>query len=259
MFLEKIIAKKRESLTLRKQQLPLFEILDKLPATNSEKKFYNEVAAKGLSIIGEIKRASPSKGTIKKDLLINKIVENYAECVRCISVLTEENYFLGSPNDLVQVYTRTSLPLLRKDFIVDPYQIYEAKYLGAHCVLLIASILDKKTLKSFNDLAKSLGLDTLIEVHSESDIEKAHYADATIIGINNRDLTDFTVDIKKTLGLRPLISSDILVVSESGIQSKEDIQILKQTKIDGVLIGETFMRSPNIKNTALELIAAYDA
>ncbi|QUH25301.1 indole-3-glycerol phosphate synthase TrpC [Serpentinicella alkaliphila] len=142
-------------------------------------------------------------------------------------------------------------------FIVDPYQIYESKYLGASCILLIASILDENKLRHFNSLAYSLGLDTIIEVHNRDEIAKALYARARIIGINNRNLKDFSLNINRTLELRKYIPNNILVVSESGISNSKDVQVLRKTNIDAILVGEGFMKATNIKDKAKELIEAY--
>lgn len=214
---------------------------------------------KGLSIIGEVKKASPSKGIIREEFNIEEIVKEYSSCVNSISVLTEEHFFHGNPLYLKYICSITHLPLLRKDFIIDPYQIYESKYLGASSVLLIASILDRDTLKAFNKLAYSLGLDTIIEVHSQEDIKNALYAEAKIIGINNRNLNNFTLNLNKTFELRSYIPKDILVISESGISTAEHISYLKQANIDGILVGESFMKTSNIQLKAKELIESYES
>lgn len=258
MILNKIVEKKLETLEIQKLNFPLPILLANIHNLPKPSNFYDAMAKRELSIIGEIKQSSPSKGVLREQLNIEDIVRDYSNSVHGISILTEEHFFKGSPKYLKDVSTMTSLPLLRKDFIIDPYQIYESKYLGASCILLIASILALSTLKSYNALANSLGMDTIIEVHTKEEITKALSAGAKIIGINNRNLNDFTIDINKTVDLRKYIPKNILVISESGINTATDIQLLRQSNIDGVLIGESFMKSDNIEKKARELIAAYD-
>ena len=257
MILDMIVKKKKETVKIQKHRFPLPILLASISNVNQPYSFFEAISKDGLSIIGEVKQASPSKGIIREQFNIRQIVKEYSSSVDCISVLTEEHFFKGSPNYLKDISAMTRLPLLRKDFIVDPYQIYESKYLGASCILLIASLLDENKLKHFNSLAYSLGLDTIIEVHNRDEIAKAMYAKAKIIGINNRNLNDFSLNINRTLELRKYIPNNILVVSESGISNSKDIHVLRKTNIDAILVGEGFMRSTNIQATAKELIEAY--
>ncbi|NLU52817.1 MAG: indole-3-glycerol phosphate synthase TrpC [Clostridiaceae bacterium] len=199
-----------------------------------------------ISFICEIKKASPSKGIIADDFPYIDIAKEYEMAgADAISVLTEPEFFLGRDEYLHEIQREVSLPVLRKDFIIDSYQIYEAKVLGASAVLLIAALLDTDTLRQFIHLCHELGLSALVEAHNEMEIESALKAGARVIGVNNRNLKDFTVDINNSLRLRKLVPDTVLFVAESGIKSKEDIDALKKAKVNGVLIGETLMRSRN--------------
>ena len=171
----------------------------------------------------------------------------------CISVLTEPEYFMGEDRFLQEINRIVSIPTIRKDFIVDSYQIYEAKLLGASCVLLIAALLDTDTLREYKDICDSLGLSALIEAHSAEEIERAIQAGARIVGVNNRDLRTFTVDISNSIRLRNQVPQEILFVAESGIRTAQDIQSLYQAGVNGVLIGETLMRSADKADIIKEL------
>ncbi|MBU3185764.1 indole-3-glycerol phosphate synthase TrpC [Clostridium estertheticum] len=198
----------------------------------------------GLSIIAEVKKASPSKGLIDPDFDPIKTALNYEKYgVDAISVLTEKKYFLGDDKNVLLVKENTSMPILRKDFIIDKYQIYQSHFLGADAILLIAAVLKDK-LKSYFELATSLGLHCLVEVHNNSEIELALECGSKIIGINNRDLSNFNVDIHTTEKLMKYIPYDKIVVSESGISSLSDVLYLKSIGASAVLIGESFMRNP---------------
>jgi indole-3-glycerol phosphate synthase len=207
--------------------------------------FEAAIGAPGLSFICEVKRASPSKGLIAagpEGFPYLKIAEEYeAAGARAVSVLTEPDYFLGSAAYLREIAAALKIPVLRKDFIIDEYQIYEAKVLGARAVLLICALLDKNTLESFLALARSLALSALVEVHNEAELETARAA--RIIGINNRDLATFSVDLAVTERLRPLVPRDCLVVSESGVHTKDDVKRLADCGVDALLVGESFMRA----------------
>jgi len=259
MILDKIVEKKLETIKIQKRRFPLGILLASLSTMHKAPSFYDALSNSGLSIIGEVKKASPSKGILKTDFNIEEIVRDYTNSVNCISVLTEEHFFKGDSQYLKRISDITNLPLLRKDFIIDPYQIYESKYLGASSILLIASILSPQKLRDFNTLAYSLGMDTIIEVHNREEIDMAIYANAKIIGINNRNLKDFSIDINRTLDLRKYIPDGILVVSESGIDNTDHIQLLRQANIDAILVGESFMKSKDIPAKAKELIEAYGA
>lgn len=206
--------------------------------------FEKALAKKELSFICEIKKASPSKGVIAEDFPYLDIARDYEKAgADCISVLTETDYFKGADRFLKEISKTVSIPTIRKDFIIDPYMIYEAKLLGASCVLLIAALLDTDTIREYKAVCDALGLSALIEAHDETEVQSALDAGARMIGVNNRDLRTFTVDIQNSIRLRSLVPRDILFVAESGIKTAEDIQALRQAGVNGVLIGETLMRS----------------
>jgi indole-3-glycerol phosphate synthase len=208
------------------------------------KKGKNETGEKGFSLICEVKKASPSKGEIAKDFPYLEIAKEYEKGgAAAISVLTEPEYFKGNNGHLTEISSSVSIPVLRKDFTVDEYQIYEAKLIGADAVLLICALLDKDTLKEYISICNELGLSTLVEVHSEEEIKMALEAGARIIGVNNRNLQTFQVDFNHCINLKKLIPPDIIFIAESGIQKAEDISALKAAGADGALIGETLMRS----------------
>lgn len=210
--------------------------------------FQNALAKSGMSFICECKKASPSKGLIAPEFPYLEIAKAYeAAGADAVSVLTEPKWFLGDDKYLAQIAEAVKIPCLRKDFTVDEYMIYEARLLGASAVLLICSILDGAQIAEYIAVADSLGLSALVEVHDESEIETALKAGATIIGVNNRNLKDFTVNTDNSLRLRQLIPSDVLFVSESGVQSGEDVRRLSEIGADAVLIGEALMRAPDKK------------
>ena len=206
--------------------------------------FERALAAEGMSFICECKKASPSKGLIAPDFPYLEIAREYeAAGADAISVLTEPKWFLGRDEYLREIAQNVKIPCLRKDFTVDEYMIYEAKLLGASAVLLICSILDADTLKRFHATADSLGLSALVEAHDEAEVRMAVNAGARIIGVNNRNLKDFTVDTENSARLREIIPPDVLFVSESGVKTAEDVEKLRQIGADAVLVGETLMRA----------------
>ena len=207
-----------------------------------------------LAFICECKKASPSKGLIAPDFPYLQIAKDYESAgADCISVLTEPTQFLGDDRYLAEIAAAVRIPCLRKDFTVDPYMIYEAKLLGASAVLLIMSILDEKTAGEYLKVADSLGLSALVETHNEEEVKKALNIGARIIGVNNRNLKDFTVDTENSKKLRELIPGDVLFVSESGVSSPEDVKKLRKIGADAVLIGETLMRAEDKKKRLAEL------
>ena len=209
---------------------------------------------KGISYICEVKKASPSKGIIAEDFPYLTIAKEYEQAgAAAISVLTEPEYFLGSDQYLKEIAQSVSIPILRKDFTVDEYQIYEAKTLGASAVLLICSLLDYKTLNYFLEICGSLGLSALVEAHTTEEVGMAVKAGARIIGVNNRNLKTFDVDVSNCKKLRSLVPDNILFVAESGVKTHGDIDSLRKTGADAVLIGETLMKSAD-KKTALEML-----
>jgi len=208
-----------------------------------------------MALIAEIKRASPSVGVIKEDVDLCRIAREYQTGGACaISVLTEAHFFKGDLSYLCLIKERTSLPVLQKDFILDPFQIYEGRVSGADALLLIASLLDQKQLKEFVDLTQNLNMVPLVEVHNEDDLEKTSLLNLPLIGINNRDLRTFEVDLKTTLRLKGKISSKTKVISESGIKSSEDVRLLREAGVDGILVGEILMRSSDPASKIKELL-----
>ncbi|MCT4542542.1 MAG: indole-3-glycerol phosphate synthase TrpC [Vallitalea sp.] len=252
-----IINMKQQKLNELKKEISERDLRYKIKSIPQRPSFYEAIKKDGLSIIGEVKKASPSKGIIKTEFEPIKIAKQYEKVVDAISVLTEEAYFKGHAKYLQDISKQVNIPLLRKDFIIDSIQIYEAKLLGASAVLLIAAILDEKKLQNFLAIAKSLAMDALVEVHNEKELEMVLKTDAVIIGINNRNLHTFEVNIDTTIKLRKMIPDDMLVISESGIFTGDDIKRLCQVKIDGILVGESFMRSKSIPLKAEEFRNAY--
>ena len=240
----------------RKKTASLEEIREKALALASEKGFPFEDALRkeGISLICEVKRASPSKGMISEDFDHVKIAKEYASAgADCISVLTEPTRFLGDLQFLEDISKVTSVPLLRKDFIVDEYMIYEAKLAGASAVLLICSILDDDRIRNYLKICDDLGLSALVETHDGTEIERAINCGAHIIGINNRNLHDFTVDINNGMSLRLSIPEGVITVAESGIRDHDDIVKLQKAGFDAALIGETIMRSEDKPDTIRKL------
>lgn len=256
MILDEIIETTRKRLVMEKEELSLAVlryVADRMPA---KKDFPFEAALKkeGLHFICEVKKASPSKGVIAEEFDYINIAKEYEIAgASCISVLTEPDYFLGQSSYLKEIKENVAIPVLRKDFIVDSYQIYESKILGADCILLIVSILDDKTLKEYLTLSNKLGLSALVEVHTKEEVERAILAGARIIGVNNRNLQTFEVDINTSFRLRSLIPDSILFVSESGIKTADDIKRCREHKVNAVLIGESLMKASN-KISMLEIL-----
>lgn len=248
-ILDKLSEHAKERVSASKQELSLEE-LKKRVLCLPKKSFEFEKALRGdeLSFICECKKASPSKGLIASDFDYLNIAMDYESAgADCISVLTEPKWFLGSDKYLREITEAVSIPCIRKDFTVDEYMIYEARLLGASAVLLICSILDEHTLKDFIEISDSLGLSALVEAHDEKEVDVAIKSGARMIGVNNRNLKDFTVDTKNSKRLRALIPDDILFVSESGVKDENDVSILREIGADAVLIGETLMRAENKK------------
>lgn len=239
-----------------KKRISMDEIIqtaDKLPV-NNDFPFKKALSGNDISFICEVKKASPSKGIIVADFPYLQIAKDYEKAgASAISVLTEPKYFMGNDNYLKEIASKVNIPVLRKDFTVDSYQIYEAKILGASAILLICAILSDEQLKDYINIAHSLGLSALVEAHDETEVKRAIYAGAGIIGVNNRNLKDFTVDINNSIRLRQLVPKNIIFVSESGIKTPQDIKNLKNNKTNAVLIGETFMRNPD-KTKALNYL-----
>lgn len=255
IYLKDIVDKKRTR--TKEKRFDIESITISIKDIKARPSFYQALAKEGLSIIGEVKKASPSKGIIKEDFKPLEIAKTYENSVDAISVLTEEDFFLGKDEYLQVISREVKLPTLCKDFIITKEQIYNAKLLGASAVLLIVAILSDEELVDFINTARNLGLDALVEVHTREELDKALQADAKIIGINNRNLETFETDIQVTLNLRPYIPEGIIVISESGIHTKEDIVRLRKAYIDGILVGESFMKSSDINYHAEVFKNAY--
>ena len=243
-ILDEIINNTKSKLDKRKNEMPLDKIKKEIESSNFlENSFKNSLIDKEYAIIAEIKKASPSAGIISEDFDPLKKAKEYEEFgASALSILTEEDYFLGSTKYLKDVKKITNLPILRKDFIVDTYQIYESKFIGADCILLIASILNDKQLREFSDLAETLQLDYLIEVHNEEELSRVELFSNAIIGVNNRNLKTFEVDIQNSVRLRNLYKKNNIFVAESGIKNKKDIDMLLANNINVFLIGESLMK-----------------
>ena len=254
-ILDQLAGHARERVAASKSAVPLEELRRQaLSLPKGDYGFEKALRKDGLSFICECKRASPSKGLIAPEYPYLQIALDYeAAGADCISVLTEPKWFLGSGRHLQEIARTASIPCLRKDFTVDEYMIYEAKVIGASAVLLICSLLNEETLREWITLSHSLGLSALVEAHDEEEIQMAVRAGARIIGVNNRNLKTFEVDINNCIRQRKHIPSDILFVAESGIKSREDVAALEKGGVDGVLIGETLMRSPDKEMTLRQL------
>lgn len=258
-ILEEIAEKTRARIRQKRMAVPLEELKDKVKQLpeNREFPFEQALRGEGISFICEVKKASPSKGLIAADFPYLEIAREYeAAGAAAISCLTEPEYFQGADHYLAEIARAVSIPVLRKDFTIDEYMIYEAKLLGASAVLLICAILSDEELNSYIRLAHTLGLSALVEAHTDTEVLRAMECGARIIGVNNRDLKTFRVDVSTSVRLRTLVPADILYVSESGIKTRADIEILLRNGTNGVLIGETFMRSPDKKRVLAELKGA---
>lgn len=256
MILDEIAAKTRERIESEKRKLSFAELKAQAAQLDHNTGFPFEKALEkdGMSFICEVKKASPSKGVIAEHFPYVEIAKEYEKAgADAMSVLTEPFYFQGSNDYLTAIRREVSIPLLRKDFTVDEYMLYEAKKIGADAVLLICAILSPMQLSEYAGIARELGLSALVETHDEAEIEMALQADAKIIGVNNRNLKDFTVDIGNSVRLRELVPDNILFVSESGMKTRADIVRLEENGTDAVLIGETFMRSPDKEGILKEL------
>jgi indole-3-glycerol phosphate synthase len=258
-ILEKIVRSKKERIADAKRQVSMGDIEAKARALPPpERDFLAALAAPrdtGVHVIAEVKKASPSRGMLRRDFRPVDIAREYLEGgASAISVLTEEDHFLGDDRYLLDISREVPLPALRKDFIVDPYQIFEAKVLGASAYLLIVACLSPKLLKDYIALGRDIGLTPLVEAHTAEEVRIALDAGSPVVGINNRDLRTFHTDLKTTFELRPLVPEGVPVVSESGIFTREHIQSLKDAGVQAALIGESLMRQADIAAKLKELI-----
>ncbi|MBP7981849.1 MAG: indole-3-glycerol phosphate synthase TrpC [Arenimonas sp.] len=258
-ILTAILARKHEEVAMRKKYLSQAQLIERCNQMPDTRGFAGALRAKtdaGLpAVIAEIKKASPSKGVIRADFHPADIARAYADAgAACLSVLTDVDFFQGSDVYLRQAHEACLLPILRKDFIVEEYQIYEARALGADCVLLIAAALDDARLRSYAQLAQMLQMDVLLEVHDGKELERALQVDAVLLGINNRNLRTFEVSLDTTLKLSRKVPADKLVITESGILSRDDVALMRRNGIGAFLVGEAMMRAPG---PGLELEALF--
>lgn len=267
-ILDEIVADKKKRLVIHKKEITEAEM--KKMATESVykcKNFKHQLEKDELSIIGEFKRASPSMGNIDGKIELTDRIAQYNEAVDAISVLTEEDHFHGGVSYLKKIRKMTELPIIRKDFIIDEYQVYEAKVIEADCILLIAAILDNEKMTRLYSLAKSLGLDVMLEVHTEEEMKRGIELGADIIGVNNRNLVDFTIDLEHTKRLGRYMDEMLnevnakkrpVFVSESGVLKDEDILFLKECKVDALLIGRAFMETEDPEGKAKSWKRVYE-
>jgi indole-3-glycerol phosphate synthase len=252
--LDDIVGATREAVAARKRERPQSELEGQIDVRREGRPFAEALASPGTSLIAEHKRRSPSAGTIREGTSCAEIVRAYERGgAAALSILTEEAHFGGSLADLREARAACDLPILRKDFTIDPYQLYEAKAAGADAVLLVVGSLDDDELWNLWSLANEIDLDAIVEIHDDQELERALEIDCDVIGINNRDLESFTVDIQTTFDLLADVPAGKVVVSESGIHDRWQIEELEQVGVDAVLIGEVLMRAPNPEAAVREL------
>ena len=259
-ILKKIVARKQEEIAERRARVSQAELAEGLTEVDAPRGFVNamqvKLDARLPAVIAEIKKASPSKGVLREDFRPADIARSYARAgAACLSVLTDVDFFQGADLYLQQARAACSLPVIRKDFIVDPYQVVEARAIGADCILLIAACLDDAQLQGLNGLAHELGMDVLIEVHDGDELERALQTGNRLIGINNRNLRTFEVSLQTTLELLERIPDGRLVVTESGILAPEDVQLMHEHDVHAFLVGEAFMRADDPGARLAELFA----
>jgi indole-3-glycerol phosphate synthase len=256
MILDAIIANKKEELSETKRQVPFLDVKTKASHAEPARGFVKSLIGPGdIRLIAEVKKASPSKGVIRDEFDPVTIAQIYEESgASSLSVLTESRFFQGSLAYLGLIRKAVKLPLLRKDFIIDEYQIHEARAAGADAILLIAACLEKHQIEDYLAIAQQLGLDVLVESHTYKELDRSLRAGAMLVGINNRDLTTFTVSLQTTLDLLNDIPDDRIVVSESGVRTRDDVVKLHQAGVDAVLVGESLMREKDIGRKVKELL-----
>ncbi len=255
MILDEICDHKHDEVSRQKTRVPLREVQEQIGQNPPPRDFRAALREPGISLIAEVKRASPSKGDFMLDADPLELASIYMDAgARCISVLTDEKYFKGTLKDLLAVRHGVSAPCLRKEFIVDEYQIYESRAAQADAILLIVRILSDEQLKDYLTLAAQLSLSVLVEVHDEIEVERAMAAGAHIIGVNNRDLSNFTVDLGTTMRLKKMIPGGYVLVSESGINTRDHVVMLEDGGVDAILVGEALVTSGNIHGKIAELL-----
>lgn len=251
MILDQIVADKKRRLPEHKKKIPEWEMRKMAEEYHGMRySLLDALKKEGISIIGEFKNASPSIGEIKSKINLKDRIKEYNMSVDAISCLTEEDHFAGSVSNLKQIRAMTPLPILRKDFMIDAYQFYEARAIGADAVLLITAILDDVQMREFYQLSKELGLDALVEVHDEYELERALKLDADMIGVNNRNLKDFSIELGTTARLKKMVPREKVLVAESGIRSNADVKFLKDCGVDAFLIGRALMEAEHPREVA---------
>jgi indole-3-glycerol phosphate synthase len=259
-ILKKILAKKVEEVTRRRLGITIGNLEEITCGVESPRGFYRALQSKALAkkpaIIAEIKKASPSQGVIRENFNPITIGQDYAmNGATCLSVLTDKDFFQGSEVYLQMVRERCPLPVLRKDFMIDPYQIYEARALGADCILLIVAALEDGQMHELSDVATQLGMDVLVEVHDADELQRALTLDTKLIGINNRNLRSFETSLQTTLELKAEVPADRMIITESGIHTHEDVQLMLDNEVYTFLVGEVFMRAESPGQKMRELFA----
>ena len=260
-ILQRFLARKAEEVAQRRGERPLAELQARTAGLPPTRGFVDavrrRVGAGEAAVIAEVKKASPSKGLIRADFDPASIARSYeAGGAACLSVLTDVDFFQGSDAFLREARAACALPVLRKDFTIDPYQVHEARMLGADCILLIVAALDDAALAGMVNLAHEIGLDVLVEVHDIDELERALQTDAALIGVNNRNLRTFAVSLDTTLDLRDAVSRDRILVTESGIATRDDVQRMREAGVDAFLVGESFMRETDPGAALRRLFAA---
>jgi indole-3-glycerol phosphate synthase len=249
-ILNKIVAVKHEEIAAAKKKISLETIRadaeSRVLTRDFEGALRAKIAAGQAAVIAEVKKASPSKGVLREDFIPADIAQSYAEHgAACLSVLTDRQFFQGQPDFLKQARASCELPVLRKDFMVDPYQVFEARAMGADCILLIAACLDDAQMADLEAIARSLDMAVLVEVHDGAELDRALRLKTPLVGVNNRNLRSFEVSLATTLDLLPRVPADRLLVTESGIQGVADVQTLRAAGVHAFLVGEAFMRAPD--------------
>lgn len=249
-ILLRILARKREEIAERKARRSIAELRDRAASADPPRGFVRAIESRiengQPAVIAEIKKASPSRGVLREDFRPAEIARSYAaHGASCLSVLTDRDFFQGADEFLQQARSACNLPVLRKDFTIDPYQIVEARSLGADCILLIVAALDDTQLAELTAVARDNGIDVLVEVHDAAELERALVLDLPLIGINNRDLRTFETTLETTLALLPMIPPERRVITESGILAADDVEMMRQHGVHGFLVGEAFMKAPD--------------
>lgn len=249
-ILQKILRRKREEVAERSAEVSINALKKRIENASPVRGFINsmqrKIAAGHAAVIAEIKKASPSKGVLRKDFQPADIARSYAEHgAACLSVLTDKDFFQGSEEYLMQARAACDLPVIRKDFIIDPYQVYEARAIVADCILLIVAALDDAMLKELLALSHELNMDVLMEVHDEEEMQRALKTDARLIGVNNRNLRTFETSLDTTLNMLEMLPADRLLVTESGIHTRDDVKLMRDHDVHAFLVGEAFMKAQN--------------